>query len=69
MSKGVSEVSGVSERKSEWPSTYISILVCSRPQCTRLHLTYPSFPQFYPEIDLHLSQQFVVENGGQNAQS
>ena len=22
-----------SERTSEWPSTYVSILVCSRPQC------------------------------------
>ena len=23
---------GTSERTSEWPSTYVSILVCSRPQ-------------------------------------
>ena len=30
---GASErVSGASERTSEWPSTYVSILVCSRPQ-------------------------------------
>ena len=25
-----------SERTSEWPSTYVSILVCSRPQCAGL---------------------------------
>ena len=31
--KFTSRVSGASERTSEWPSTYISILVCSRPQC------------------------------------
>ena len=24
----------MSERTSEWPSTYVSILVCSRPQCS-----------------------------------
>ena len=24
----------MSEWTSEWPSTYVSILVCSRPQCT-----------------------------------
>ena len=23
----------MSERANEWPSTYVSILVCSRPQC------------------------------------
>ena len=43
-SSGVSELAGwskrisercerMSERTSEWPSTYVSILVCSRPQC------------------------------------
>ena len=26
-------MSGASERTSEWPCTYVSILVCSRPQC------------------------------------
>ena len=31
-SEGVSEVSGASKRTSEWPSTYISLLVCFRPQ-------------------------------------
>ena len=25
---------GTIERTSKWPSTYVSILVCSRPQCT-----------------------------------
>ena len=28
----------MSERTSEWPRTYVSILVCSRPQCMRFHL-------------------------------
>ena len=32
----------MSERTSEWPSTYVSILVCSRPQCL---VTRPSFGQ------------------------
>ena len=36
-SEGVIEVSErcerTSKRMSEWPSTYVTILVCSRPQC------------------------------------
>ena len=29
---------GTSERTSEWPSSYVSILVCSRPECSALFL-------------------------------
>ena len=35
-SRASGRVSGASERTSEWPSTYVSILVCYRPQCRGL---------------------------------
>ena len=30
----------MSERTSEWPSTYSSFLVCSRPQCVSMTKTW-----------------------------
>ena len=35
----------MSERTSEWPSTYVSILVCSRPQCSVPLLRRSVFPR------------------------
>ena len=38
-----------SERTSEWPSTYVLILACSRPRCVAHHYLVP-FPPIAPSL-------------------
>ena len=39
-----------SERTSEWPSTYVSILVCSRPQCASFVSLLPLRPFYHAAV-------------------